>query len=213
MHSLSQGNSPAASAHPIPVFDIGQVLLRWDPDNSFTRLAGDRTSGRAIMDEIDFYGWHAHQDAGRSVADAVSAHAARFPHHREIIAGYYDNWLDSVPGEVPGTRALFETLADRGPIFGISNFSRELFDRTVPVYPFLGRFTDLLLSADVGMNKPDPRIYRILIERNGLDAANLVFIDDNPANVAAAQAEGMDGIVFTDAPSLSAALRARGLQV
>ncbi|QCK86360.1 HAD family phosphatase [Phreatobacter aquaticus] len=198
---------------PTAVFDIGQVLLRWDPVNSFTRLLGDPERARAVMDEIDFHGWHAHQDAGRLVADAVADHVSRFPHHGEVISAYYDNWLDSVPGEVPGTRALFETLADQGPVFGISNFSREMFDRTVPAYPFLKRFTDLVLSADVRINKPDPRIYRILAERNGLTPSSLIFIDDNPANVAAAQAEGWDGIVFTDAPSLSAALRARGLEV
>jgi 2-haloacid dehalogenase len=195
------------------VFDIGQVLIRWDPANSFARLIGSAEQVPAFMEAIDFHGWHARQDAGRPVTEAVAEHVLRFPQHRDVISGFYENWLDSVPGEVPGTRALFETLLDRGPVYGISNFSRELFDRTLPVYPFLSRFTDLVLSADVRINKPDPRIYRILMERNGLKPENLVFIDDSPANVAAARAEGMDAVLFTDAPSLSVALRERGLPV
>ncbi|MFX6023748.1 hypothetical protein ABTF26_22180, partial [Acinetobacter baumannii] len=70
-----------------------------------------------------------------------------FPHYAHVIAGFYDNYRDSLPGEVPGTRAIFEGLAARGPVYGISNFSRELFDRSVPDYPFLGAFTGLVLSG------------------------------------------------------------------
>ena len=80
-------------------------------------------------------------------------------------------------------------------------------------YQFLGGFTGLVLSADVGINKPDPRIYRILCERHGLDPAACIFIDDSERNVAAARAEGMRGIVFKDAPALSSALAAAGLAV
>lgn len=196
---------------PIPVFDIGQVLIRWDPRQAVSRHFATPAEVEAFMAEIDFPAWHAHQDAGRPVATAVAELSARFPQHSAAIAGFYANWLDSIPGEVEGTRAIFESLAARGPVYGISNFSRELFDRTVPVYPFLARFTGLVLSGDVGINKPDPRIYRILCERHGLAPEACLFIDDSEANVAAARAVGMDAVRFTDAASLSAALRERGL--
>jgi 2-haloacid dehalogenase len=196
----------------IPVFDIGQVLLRWDPKGSLARLVGSAEAAEAFMDEIDFHAWHGRQDAGRAVAEAVADHSKRFPHHAAVFSGFYERWLDAVPEEVPGTRAIFEDLLAQGPVYGISNFSRELFDRTVPAYPFLGRFTGLVLSADVGINKPDPRIYRILCERHDLDARDCVFIDDSERNVAGARAEGMAGIVFTDAAALSAGLAALGLR-
>lgn len=196
---------------PIPVFDIGQVLIRWDPRRGLSRHFPTPLEVEAFMAEIDFPAWHAEQDAGRPVATAVAELTARFPQHRAAITGFYADWLDSIPGEVEGTRAIFEGLARRGPVYGISNFSRELFDRTVPAYPFLAHFAGLVLSGDVGINKPDPRIYRILCDRHGLEAGACLFIDDSESNVMAARAVGMDAVRFTDAASLSAALRERGL--
>ncbi|MBY0361159.1 MAG: HAD family phosphatase [Phreatobacter sp.] len=195
----------------IPVFDIGQVLLRWEPRAALAPHFQHGAALDAFMEEVGFMDWHARQDAGRGVAEAVADHAARFPHHAEVFAAFYDNWLDAVPGEVPGTRAIFEGLAARGPVYGISNFSRELFDRTRPAHPFLESFSGLVLSADVGINKPDQRIYAILCERHALAPQACLFIDDSPRNVEAARAFGMDAVHFTDASSLSAALRARGL--
>ncbi|MBN8940248.1 MAG: HAD family phosphatase [Rhizobiales bacterium] len=195
----------------VPVFDIGQVLVRWEPRRGLAPFFPDAPSLDRFIAETNFSRWHAEQDAGRSVAEAIDDAHRRFPHYAHVIAGFYDNYGDSLPGEVPGTRAIFEGLGARGPVYGISNFSRELFDRTVPDYPFLGAFTGLVLSGDEKLNKPDPRIYRILCERYDLDPARLVFIDDSPGNVEAARAMGMAGIVFTDAPSLCAALRDLGL--
>ncbi|MBL8570340.1 MAG: HAD family phosphatase [Phreatobacter sp.] len=199
-----------SSGATIPVFDIGQVLLRWEPRAALARITGSEAGADAFMQEVDFASWHGRQDAGRLVAEAVAEHSARFPHYAEVFAAFYDRWLDAVPGEVPGTRVIFEALRARGPVYGISNFSRELFDRTVPAHPFLGEFTGLVLSADVGINKPDPRIYRILCERHGLDPRTCVFIDDSARNVEAARAAGMRGIVFTDAGALSSELAAMG---
>jgi 2-haloacid dehalogenase len=195
----------------IPVFDIGQVLLRWEPKAALARITGSEAEAEAFMREVDFAAWHGRQDAGRAVAEAVAEHSARFPHHAAVFDAFYDRWLDAVPGEVPGTRTIFEALLARGPVYGISNFSRELFDRTVPAHPFLGGFTGLVLSADVGINKPDARIYRILCERHSLDPRACVFIDDSERNVEGARAAGMRGIVFTDAGALSSALAAMGL--
>jgi 2-haloacid dehalogenase len=206
-------NSGIGTKPAIPVFDIGQVLLRWDPKGSLARLLGSEDAAEAFMQEVDFAGWHSRQDAGRAIAEAVADHSAQYPHHSAVFGAFYERWLDAVPEEVPGTRTIFEGLLAQGPVYGISNFSRELFDRTVPSYPFLDRFTGLVLSADVGLNKPDPRIYRILCERHGLDARDCIFIDDSERNVAAARAEGMAGIVFTDAAALSAALAALGLEL
>ncbi|MGQ3354959.1 MAG: HAD-IA family hydrolase [Phreatobacter sp.] len=196
---------------PVPVFDIGQVLLRWEPKTALQQHFADAAALEAFMAEVGFMDWHARQDAGRPVAEAVADHAARFPGHAPVFAAFYDDWLKAVPGEVPGTRAIFEGLAAGGPVYGISNFSRELFDRTLPAHPFLAGFSGLVLSADVGINKPDPRIYAILCERYALAPGDCIFIDDAPRNVEAARAFGMDALLFTDALSLSGALRARGL--
>lgn len=194
----------------VPVFDIGQVLIRWDPHGAFSRRLGSAEAAAALMAEIDFAGWHGQQDAGRTVDEAIRTLSARFPHHAAHAKGFYDDWLEAVPGEVAGMRALFETLVARMPVYGISNFSRELFDRTLPAYPFLGAFTGLVLSGDARMNKPDARIYRLLCDRYGLAPADCFFIDDSPANVEAARAIGMRAHVFTDAASLLPVLRHEG---
>lgn len=196
---------------PVIVFDIGQVLLRWDPKAGFSRYFPDLGDVERFMAETDFFAWHARQDAGRSVAEGIAEQQARHPAHAEAIEGFYRRWLDSVPGEVAGTRVIFETLADRGPVYGLSNFSRELFDETVPHYPFLQRFTGLVLSGDVGINKPDPGIYRALTDRYRLNPADCLFIDDSRPNVEAARALGWDAVVFTDAPTLVADLAVRGV--
>lgn len=195
----------------LPVFDIGRVLIRWEPRRGLARFFADEAAIDRFMAETDFTAWHGRQDAGRSVAEAVAEASDRFPHYAHAFAGFYDHYAESLPGEVPGTRAIFEALAARGPVYGLSNFSRELFERIAPSYSFLGAFTGLVLSADEKLNKPDPRIYRALCTRYGLSPERLVFIDDIEANVAAARAEGMAGIVFTDAAALAAALRAHGL--
>jgi 2-haloacid dehalogenase len=213
MAGLTSGTENSVGTEIVPVFDIGQVLLRWDPRGALSRHFPSVEAVDAFMQEVGFMDWHAGQDAGRPVAEAVADQAARYPSHAHVFTAFYDDWLHSVPGEVPGSRAILETLAARGPVYGISNFSRELFDRTTPVYPFLTLFTGLVLSGDVGINKPDPRIYAILCERHGLDPRHCLFIDDSARNVEAARAYGMDALVFTDAPSLADALRARGLPV
>ena len=198
---------------PIPVFDIGQVLIRWEPVGALTRHLGSVEAAEAFMAEIDFHAWHRRQDEGGSVAEGVQVMSARFPHHAATLHRFYNDWLHAVPGEVPDMPALFQRLAARMPVYGISNFSRELFDRTLPVYPFLSAFTGLVLSGDERMIKPDQRIYRLLCERYGLAPDQCVFIDDSPANVEAAREVGMRAHVFTDAASLVPVLRQEGFDL
>lgn len=203
----------AAAARPLtPIFDIGRVLLRWEPERALAPYFRDTAEIAAFMAEVGFFAWHARQDAGRPVADGVAELAARFPVHERAIAGFYERWLDAVPGEVPGSRAILEGLAAQGPIYGLSNFSRELFDRTEPHHPILQRFAGLVLSGDVGLNKPDPGLYAALIERYGLSPEACIFIDDSAANVETARRLGMVGVQFMDAPQLSVALSELGFR-
>lgn len=117
-----------------------------------------------------------------------------------------------VPGEVPGSVALLEALRTAGvPLFAITNFSAEKFALTQARFPFLRGFRDVVVSGAERLLKPDPAIYRLLLERNGLAAARCLFIDDSAKNVAGAQAVGMHAHHFRDAAGLADALRAHGL--
>lgn len=195
------------------VFDIGNVLLRWEPRLALGRILPDAAAIDAFMAEIDFPAWNLAQDAGRSWDDGVAAVAATQPRHAATAAAFRAGWHDAVPGEVPGARAILDALAAAGlPLYAITNFSAEKWAESVARFPFLASaFRDVVVSAHERLTKPDPRIFRLFLDRNGLDAGACVFIDDSAANVAAARAIGMDAIRFTDAPALAAALRERGL--
>ncbi|MEL6266552.1 MAG: HAD family phosphatase [Pseudomonadota bacterium] len=194
------------------VFDVGKVLIDWQPDLVLESLMGGPAALAAFHAEVDFMAWHTEQDRGRTVADAVAVARRDFPKHADALAQVYDRWLDTIPGPVPGTHEILERLAARGPVYAITNFPAHQWPKSVTAYPFLGLFTDVVVSGEVGLVKPDLAIFHLLFERNGLAAADCVFVDDSPRNIAAAQAVGMDAIHFTDAPALARALAERGIE-
>jgi 2-haloacid dehalogenase len=201
-----------AAAVRAVVFDIGNVLLRWEPRILLRRLLPDEAAVEAFLTDVDFPAWNLAQDAGRSWADGVATIAAAQPRHAATAAAFDVRWIETIPGEVPGSVAILEALDAAGrPLYAITNFSAEKWAVTLPLHPFLARFRDVVVSAHERVVKPDPAIFRRFLARNGLEAGACVFIDDSAANVAAACALGMDAIAFTDAPALAAALRARGL--
>lgn len=195
------------------VFDVGNVLLRWDASLLLRDLLPDDAAVDAFMTEVDFPAWNLAQDAGRSWDDGVATLATSFPHHAEVASAFHARWHETLPGPVPGSLEILEALKREGrPLYAITNYSAEKWAETLPRFPFLANsFRDVVVSAHEGVTKPDARIYRILCERNGLDPSDCVFIDDSAANVAGARALGMDAVRFTDAPALARELRARGL--
>lgn len=196
----------------VVVFDIGNVLLRWEPRLLLGRLLPDEAAVDAFISEVDFPAWNHAQDAGRTWAEGVAEIARTHPHHAATAAAFDARWVETVPGEVPGSVALLDALDAAGvPLYAITNFSAEKWEITRSRHAFLGRFRDVVVSGVERVVKPDPAIYRLLLDRNGLDADACVFIDDTEANVAGAWAVGMEAIRFTDAPTLAAALRGRGL--
>ena len=147
--------------------------------------------------------WNRRQDAGRTWAEAVETLVAEHPEQADLIRAYRSRWVDMLGGPIEGTVAIFDELRERGvPLFALSNWSTETWPLAVERFAFLGGFTDILISGEAGVAKPDPRIYRILIERDRLDPTRTVFIDDVPANVDGAHAAGFVGIVYNDPDSL-----------
>ena len=195
------------------IFDVGNVLLRWDPRGVWRGHLPDDAAIEAFMEEIGFAEWNRAQDAGRDWEAAVAALSARHPRHAELIALYHREWHRSLPGEVEGSRAILERLSAAGvPLYAITNYSAEKWEETVARFPFLTEhFRDVAVSGLEGVTKPDPEIYRRCLGRNALEAQGCVFIDDSADNVDAARALGLDAIRFTDAPALAAALAERGL--
>jgi 2-haloacid dehalogenase len=195
------------------VLDLGNVLVRWDPYGPFVgRL--DRSEVDRFFSDVDFAAFNHHQDAGRSWADARVELAATFPQHVAALDLYVAHFADSLPGPVPGSARVVRDLVDRGvPTFGLTNWSAETYHLAEPAAPAIGHLDAVLVSGEVGLAKPDPRVFRLLAERFALDPARTVFADDSPVNVAAAAAVGFDAVLFTDAATLRADLETRGLLV
>ena len=172
------------------VFDLGGVLIDWDPRYLYRRLMPEDEVD-AFLDEIGFAAWNHAQDAGRSWADAVAAHTALHPHRRELIEAYPRRFVDTLGGPITGTVAIFEELHTAGVrLLALTNWSAETFRQARRTYVFLDLFDGIVVSGEEHVTKPDPRIFAILIERHRLDTARAVFIDDSPANITAARAAG-----------------------
>jgi 2-haloacid dehalogenase len=195
------------------VFDIGNVLIRWHPDRAIARHLPDRAAALAWLDRVGFYDWNLEQDRGRSLSDALPILAARHPEAETYLADYADTFAQTIRDPIAGTWDLAETLAARGvALHAITNWSAELFPIARALYPRLDTlFGVTVVSGVEGVIKPDPAIYRALLDRTGLTAAQCLFIDDSAKNVAGARAVGMAAHHFTDPAALAADLAARGL--
>jgi len=199
----------------IVIFDFGNVLLRWDPNFLYEKLIPDENERQHFLTQICSPEWNMEQDRGRPWNDAVSELVAQHPDKEDLIRAFYDRWHETLPGAIDGSVAILETLkAQKTPLYAITNFSVEKLEECKSRFPFLATsFRDIVVSGEVELLKPDPKIYQILTERNALDTSDCIFIDDSPANVATANSLGITGLHFTTPERLAADLTALGLSV
>ena len=207
--------SLAPSAVGAVVFDLGNVLIRWDPLPAIAAAVGpDQAAGFLAADDFDFAAWNHEQDAGRPWDEAESVAAAAYPHWEPAIRAYRANFAASLIGQIDDTVTILQELHGAGvPVFALTNWSAELFPEALGRFAFLGLFEDIVVSGEEGVAKPDPQIFAILERRlqplGGFNAC--VFIDDSAPNVHAALELGLDAILFTDSGHLRDDLRLRGL--
>jgi 2-haloacid dehalogenase len=194
------------------VFDLGGVLIDWNPRYLYRSIFPDEAEMERFLAEVTTQEWNALQDAGRPWDEAIAELTARFPAQAEAIAAYRSRWQEMLGEPFQGTVAILDELRrDDVRVLALSNWSSETFGIARPRYPFLEWFEAVLISGDVGMAKPDPRIFHLLIDRFRLDPPTTVYVDDSPANVAAADALGMVGLRFRDAETLRVDLARLGL--
>jgi len=194
------------------VFDVGRVLVQWDLGALYRPLIPDPDECAWFLANVVTEAWHFQHDAGRSPTEMVAERSAEFPDYAHLIALWATRFNDTIPGPVPGSAELVERLAARGvPLYAITNFGAEFWQAFRPHWPVIGHFRDVVVSGVEKLTKPDPRIYALAQARFGHDPAAMLFIDDNPANIAAAAACGWNGHLFTDAAALKADLTRRGL--
>ena len=194
------------------VFDIGNVLVHWEPRALYRKIFATEAEVDWFITNVCNSAWNLEQDRGRSFAEAVREATARFPAHAEAIAAYDRRWHETVLGPIDGSVEILEDLHQRGtPLYAITNFNQDKFRETLERFGFLSAFRDIVVSGDERILKPDPAIYRLLLDRNGLAASSCVFIDDSEKNVLGAKSVGMKAIHFTTPDALRMELVALGL--
>ena len=197
------------------VFDLGNVLIQWDPVPAVAAAVGAERAAAFVADpDFDFAAWNHANDAGRPLREAEQTALQSHPHYAQEVLAYREHFGASLVGEIAGTVAILQELyAAQVPLFALTNWSADLFPVAVERFDFLDLFEDIIVSGEEGVAKPDPEIFEVLEERvrhrAGLD--DCIFVDDSPANVLAAQETGMDAIHFTGPDHLREDLIARGM--
>ncbi len=194
------------------VFDVGRVIVHWDLRNLFSQLIDDPEELDWFLANVVTEAWHFEHDAGRPLAEMIPERKRLFPEHAHLIDAYASRFLDTIPGPVEGTAELIGALDRAGyPLFAITNFGSEFWREFRPTCEVLDRFSDIVVSGDEKLVKPDPAIFRLAEQRFGHSAKRMLFIDDNAANIESAASLGWHVHQFRDAAALEVELRSKGL--
>ncbi|WP_103064428.1 HAD family hydrolase [Actinomyces qiguomingii] len=191
------------------VFDYGNVIYAWEAVGA---VAGriPLKDWQEFVEVGEFHRWNTMADAGvplEQILDSLSAAHPGRPDWNRILRTYWDHFIDSKTGPIPGTAAVIEALADRGvPLYALTNFNDVLFEATRHLTPLLDRFNGIVVSGREHLVKPDPAIFRLLLDRYRLDPERTLFVDDSQVNVEAARAAGMRVHRFTGAALLRTVL-------
>jgi 2-haloacid dehalogenase len=190
-------------SRPVLIFDLGGVVLDWNPRHLFRTLIPDETEREWFLAEVCSPAWNAQMDAGKPAAEAVAELSAEYPEHADLIRAYWDRWPETLGGLIPGTAELLADLAADGrDLYAITNFNGEVWPLTLETFPVLSCFSDVIVSSFAKLTKPDRAIFELALRRFGVAARDCLFIDDVAANVAGARAAGIAAVQFTSAAAL-----------
>jgi 2-haloacid dehalogenase len=205
--------SPDANGRPdAVVFDLGGVLLDWDPRYLYRKLFDDEADMDRFLNEVCTMEWHHAHDLGVPPEETSPPLIASHPQHAEHIWAWTQRSEEMVGGPIEASVEILRELKDRGvPVYALTNMETWTYPDRRDRYPFLRWFDGTVVSAFEGVAKPDPRVFELLLDRFGLNAASTLFIDDSPNNVAAARGVGIQAIEFESPAELRRRLAAAGL--
>lgn len=194
------------------IYDFGQVLIGWDPRRVWRRRMTESEID-AFVEEIDFARRNHGLDEGRPFAQVLAEVAAEAPEHARLLEEYWNSFADSLTGPIPGSYDLAHRLQANGyRLLGLTNWSAETFHHAVNAAPAVSLMEGTVVSGRVGMAKPDPDIFRHLLMTFSVRPEEAVFIDDSPANIAAARDLGINAIQFRGIEELTAELVRLGVR-
>jgi 2-haloacid dehalogenase len=194
------------------VFDLGGVLVDWDPRHLLREvMPGREAEMETILADVLNHDWNLERDTGDSWAEAMAVAKAEYPHWADIFDSYTERWAETLRGSHEETVALLRELKDRGtPLYALSNWSAEMFPHAEEKYEWLDWFDGIVVSGRVGLIKPDRDIFDFLLSAYELRAEDLLFIDDHEPNVVAARSYGINAHHYTGAQALRQELVADG---
>lgn len=196
------------------IFDFGNVLVGWDPENLYRRLIPDAAERKAFLRDICSPAWNLEQDRGRPWSQAIDLLVAEHPQHEPLIRAFYHQWDDMVTGPVAEGHDILERVLAAGiPAYGLTNWSGETYDTRQHHLPFVKYMKYVAVSGHLRLVKPEPEIYHHLLEKIALPAHRCVFIDDNARNIAAADALGIKTVHFQNDGTALERLRKLGLGI
>ena len=203
---------PETKARPAILFDLGGVLIDWNPRHVYRALFEDEAAMEHFLATVCMVPWNHAIDAGRPFGEAVRELQAEHPEYADLIGLWHSRWGDMLKGPVAGTVDVLRELKAQGlALFALTNWSAETFPLARERYDFLSWFSRIVVSGEVKLAKPDPAIFRLALRECGLVAGETLFIDDVLVNVETARSLGMEAIHFLDPVPLRADLVRRGL--
>jgi 2-haloacid dehalogenase len=172
------------------VFDIGNVLIEWQPERFYDALMGPERR-KAFFAETDVEGMNLLVDQGHPFRETIYDWAEKHPAWHDEIRMWHDRWIEMASPVIPGSVHLMDVLQAKGvPVFSLTNFGVESYDFAATHYPLLRKFDRDFISGHLRMTKPDPAIYQALEDGSGLSGPELIFADDRADNIADAKARG-----------------------
>lgn len=195
------------------IFDLGGVLIDWNPDYVFRHLIPDPERRKFFFENICTHDWNIEQDAGRTLAEGTELLVAQHPDWESEIRAFYGRWEEMLGGPIQPTVDLLAHLRDNTDqrLLALTNWSHETFPVALDRYDFLHWFEGIVVSGEEKTRKPFADIYQILLDRYEVDPAKAVFIDDNLQNAQAAESVGIHkGIHFRSTDQLREELTALG---
>jgi 2-haloacid dehalogenase len=180
------------------VFDLGGVLIDWNPEYLYSRIFPNEEERRWFLSTICTLDWNEAQDAGRSLKEGTEYLVKKFPEHEASIRAYYGRWKEMLGGPIHETVEIFRQLKFQShlKLYALTNWSAETFPVALELYDFLHWFDGRLVSGEEKTRKPFPEIYKLLIDRFGIDPKKAIYVDDNIRNVLPARELGFIGIHF-----------------
>jgi 2-haloacid dehalogenase len=193
------------------VFDLGRVLVQWDPEGFYDRAIGVERR-KALFQAVDLFGYNLRIDLGETPSAVMSEAAQAHPDFAADIMLWADRWIEMLPGDIPHSVRLLTALRAKGiRVVALTNFGRETLAMAEVRYPFLTQFDQRYVSAELGLVKPDPAIYQAVEAGTRCLPSDLIFADDTLENVTAAQKRGWHAHHFTDPAGWAAYLVDHGM--